>query len=333
MPHRPLVALALVLTLPVVALHAQRRLAPGQTAQLATLGYDGRDLRIVHETTDLIEAPNWTPDGARLVFNGGGRLWSIPVDGSADPTHIPTEGVDGVNNDHVLSPDGTTVYFSARGHLYAVPIGGGVPRRISNDHPADRPFTYWLHGVSPDNRTLVYTGALQIGSDRWARVDVFTIPVAGGPDINLTDSAAYDDGPEYSPDGRWIYFNSERDARDRGASTNYRMAESQLYRMRPDGAGIEQLTHDDRVNWFPHPSPDGRWIVYLSFPPGTLGHPADRDVILRRIPAGGGEPVDLIAFHGGQGSINVPSWSPDSRRFAFVMYPPEGAPGPLLRGR
>jgi Tol biopolymer transport system component len=293
--------------------HAQRKLAPGQIARLATLGYDGRDLRVVYETTDHIEAPNWSPDGKWLVFNGGGSLWRIPAAGGAKPELIPIGDVKGANNDHVLSPDGRTIYFSARGHIYAVPFEGGTPRRVSNEPPADQPFTYWLHGVSPDGTTLVYTGAKQIGADRWALVDIWTIPAAGGPDTNLTNSKPYDDGPEYSPDGQWIAFNSERDAQ--------RPGHAQLYRMRHDGTGIERLTHDDRVNWFPHYSPDGRWIVYLSYPPGTTGHPADKDIVLRRMTPDGKDHTDLIGFNGGQGTINVPSWSPDSRRFAFVMYP------------
>jgi TolB protein len=311
------------------AAHAQRALAPGQTARLVTLGVEGDDLRTVYVSTDaIIEAPNWTPDGKTLVFNGSGKLWRVPANGSAKPEQIPLGDVQGANNDHVLSPDGRTIYLSARGKLYSVPIEGGQPRQISNNPPADQPFTYWLHGVSPDGKTLVYTGAKQIGDDRWAKVDIYTIPAVGGPDVNLTDSAPYDDGPEYSPDGKWIYFNSERDAKLRGDSKDYRMAEAHIYRMRPDGTGIEQLTRDDRVNWFPHPSPDGKWIVYISFPPLTLGHPSNKDVIIRRMKPDGSERRDLIAFNGGQGTINVPSWSPDSRRFAFVMYPFAEKPAP-----
>jgi Tol biopolymer transport system component len=284
-----------------------------RVSQLTTLGIDGADKRIVYQTRDHIEAPNWSPDGRWLVFNSQGILWRISADGSGKPERIPTNDVTGANNDHLLSPDGKTIYFSAQGHLYAVSFAGGPPRRISNDQAPARKFKYYLHGVSPDGKTLAYTGAEVAGDDAWGRLDLYTIPAAGGPDTRLTDTPAPDDGPEYSPDGKWIYFNSELNAKVPG--------HSQCYRMAPDGGGIEQLTHDDRVNWFPHISPDGRWVVYISFPPGTVKHPENKDVILRRMKPDGSEPADLVGFNGGQGTINVNSWSPDSKRFAFVMYP------------
>jgi Tol biopolymer transport system component len=145
------------------------------------------------------------------------------------------------------------------------------------------------------------------------RVNIFTIPAAGGPDTRLSDVDYPNDGPEYSPDGQWIYFSGERAAKIPG--------QAQCFRMRPDGTGIEQLTFDDRVNWFPHVSPDGKWLVYISYPWGTTGHPADRDVILRVLTADGKDERDVAAFFGGQGTINVNSWAPDSRRFAYVAYP------------
>ena len=165
-----------------------------------------------------------------------------------------------------------------------MPFAGGPPRRISNDQAPARKFKYYLHGVSPDGKTLAYAGAELAGDDEWGRVNLYTIPAAGGADTRLTNAAVPYDGPEYSPDGKWIYFNSELNAKVPG--------HSQCYRMAPDGSGIEQLTHDERVNWFPHISPDGKWIVYISFPPGTEKHPADKEVILRRMkprrqPAGG----------------------------------------------
>lgn len=251
-----------------------RTLLLAHVSRLVTLGVDGKDLRTVYETdNEIIEAPNWSPDGKWLVFNGSSALWRVPAEGSAKPEKIPTGNVQLINNDHLLSPDGKTIYFSAGGHLYSVAFEGGEPRRISNEHPEESKLSYWLHDISPDGKTLAYTGARKIGDDPWALVDIYTIPSTGGPDVNLTKSPPYDDGPEFSPDGKWIYFSSERDAKKRGESQNYRMAEAQIYRMKPDG----------------------------------------------------GESIDLIAFNGGQGTINVPSWSPDSKRFAFVMYPAVGA--------
>ena len=284
---------------------------PKPVARLMTIGIDGSDPRVVLETTG-IEAPNWSHDGKWLVVNGSGALWRIAADGSTKLEKIPTGDVKGVNNDHVLSPDGAMIYFSASEHIYAVPFEGGEPRRVSNDHAPERKFKHFLHGISPDGRTLAYVGVEVAGDDPWGRLDLYTIPSAGGGDTRLTDTPAPDDGPEYSPDGQWIYFNSELNAKVPG--------HAQCFRMKPDGTGIEQLTHDERVNWFPHISPDGKWIVYISFPPGTVKHPADKNVILRRMKPDGSGQADIIAFNGGQGTINVNSWSPDSRRFAFVAY-------------
>ena len=293
----------------------QNKAEPPHIAQLMTIGIDGSDPQVVCEAAD-IQAPNWTPDGKWLVCNGsiaGSKtLMRIAVDGRSQPEKIFSGDYKVTSNDHILSPDGKTIYTTVNPHLYAVPFEGGVPRRISNEHPAALAFKYFLHGISPDGSTLAYVGVSAVGDDVWGRSDLYTIPVAGGPDTQLTDTSAPDDGPEYSPDGKWIYFNSELNAKIPG--------HSQCYRMKPDGTRIEQLTHDDRVNWFPHISPDGQWVVYLSYPPGTVKHPPNKDVILRRMKPDGREQADIIRFNGGQGTINVNSWSPDSKRFAFVKY-------------
>lgn len=294
---------------------------PGrQRAQLTIADRHGRHHRVVFDSDRLIEAPNWTPDGQWLVFNSEGLLFRIRADGSAAPERIDTGTHAPANNDHVLSPDGQTVYFSTDdGRLLAAPVSGvaGCPvRQVSNTHPVQDDFRYYLHGVSPDGRTLAYVGLrarLAGGFD----YGLYTIPAGGGPDRTLLLPGVPVDGPEYSPDGAWLYFNGEIGAQVHG--------HSQLFRMRPDGSGVERLTCDERVNWFPHPSPDGRWLLYLSYPPGTLGHPANRQVILRCRPAvataDDGPGVDLIELLGGQGTVNVNPWAPDSERFAYVAYP------------
>jgi TolB protein len=311
-----LVATSVLLCAGVIPVMAQDKAQPKHIARLMTIGIDGSDPRVLFETAD-IQAPNWTPDGKWLICNGtlaGEKaLMRIAADGSTQPEKIPTGDIKVTSNDHILSPDGKTIYITAKSHLYALPFEGGKPKRLTNDHPADLGFKYFLHGITPDGKTLAYVGVSKVGDDPWGRSDLYTIPAAGGPDTRLTDTPAPDDGPEYSPDGKWLYFNSELNAKIPG--------HAQCYRMKPDGTGIEQLTHDERVNWFPHISPDGQWIVYLSFPPGTVKHPADKAVILRRMRPDGSEQADIIAFNGGQGTINVNSWSPDSKRFAFVMYP------------
>ena len=290
-----------------------RSLLPGQVSQLITLSADGTGRTVLLEADEIIEAPNWTPDGRYLVINAGGELWRIPSDGKGIAVKIETGTQRDLNNDHVLSPDGQTIYFSDNdGHLYAVPFAGGDPRRVSNQHT--EPHHYYLHGISPDGLTLSYVAVE--GPAGHKRINLFTIPAAGGPDTRLSDVAYPNDGPEYSPDGKWIYFSSERAAKVPG--------HAQCFRMRPDGSGIEQLTFDDRVNWFPHISPDNRSIIFISYPPGTTGHPPNKDVILRFMQADGGGQRDIVAFLGGQGTINVNSWAPDSKRFAYVAYPMRG---------
>ena len=287
-----------------------RTLLPGQISELTIIDKDAGKPQVIFTADEIIEAPNWTPDGKTLVFNAGGEIWTIPAEGSSASVLIDTGSVRDLNNDHVLSPDGQTVYLSSdNGHLYAVPITGGEPRRVSNDHPA--PHHYYLHGISPDGKTLSYVAVEGPAGNK--RVNIFTIPSAGGPDTRLSDVAFPNDGPEYSPDGKWIYFSGERAAK--------RPGHAQCFRMRPDGTGIEQLSVDDRVNWFPHISPDGQSIVYISYPEGTTGHPPDKDVVLRTMTADGRNERDLVAFFGGQGTINVNSWAPDSQRFAYVAYP------------
>lgn len=285
-----------------------RTLEPAQRSELRVFDLGRGRHDVIFTADEVIEAPNWTPDGATLLFNAGGELWLIPSDGSAAPTRVEAGGLASFNNDHVLSPDGRTIYASSDdGHIHALPIVGGAPRRVSNDH--DHPHHCYLHGISPDGETLVYV-AVESPAGR-KRANLFTIPACGGPDRRLTDLDLPHDGPEYSPDGEWVFFNSERASPGR----------SQCFRMRPDGSGVEQLTFDSRVNWFPHVAPDGRHVVYLSYPEGTQGHPANKDVTLRLMRPDGSGRRDLVPLLGGQGTINVNSWAPDSARFAYVAYP------------
>ncbi|WP_433167552.1 TolB family protein [Kribbella sp. CA-247076] len=280
-----------------------RTLRPGQRSELYVVDVATGDRRLVHSSTTLLfEAPNWSPTGD-LVVNGDGRLWRLQ---DAELHEIDLGGVPPINNDHVLSPDGTTVYVSADdGHLYAVPLEGGSPRRVSNDRGPG--FHHYLHGVSPDGRTLAYIGLEYVDGRRIT--NVWTIPSAGGTDVQLTDDEHADDGSEYGPDGKWIYFNSER------------AGHAQLFRIAVSTGEVEQLTVDERVNWFPHPAPDGSAIAYVSFPPGTEGHPADVEDVRVRLLTADGEIREIATLFGGQGTMNVPSWSPDSTSFAFVAYP------------
>ncbi|MCU1477708.1 MAG: Biopolymer transporter Tol [Subtercola sp.] len=302
---------------------APERATLRQTASLITCDIATGERQVVFTSSDLLfAAPNWSSDGRWLVVNGDGQLFKIRAPGAPDEPGRPEQTgrpeleridlgpIPAINNDHVLSADGATVYVSAAdGHLWAAALDGSDQHVITNDH--GETFRHYLHGLSPDQRTLAYTGLTQLVGDARTTTNILAIPVAGGADIHVTDDEFVDDGPEFGPDGRWIYFNSERASADPG--------HAQLFRISIDGETLEQLTDDERVNWFAHPAPDDSVLAYLSFPPGTLGHPPDVEVLLRlRYPDGSIR--DLTTVFGGQGTMNVPSWSPDSRQVAFVEY-------------
>lgn len=265
----------------------------------------------IYETTERrYEAPNWTTDG-QLLVNGDGRLWLLAADGSGEPQEIPAEGLPEANNDHVLAPHGNTVFASADDwHIWEVPLAGGPVRRVTSHDGG----MHFLHGVSPDGTRLGYVRLDPQGDNWWASATIHTIGVDGTDDVAVTTHPGPADGCEWTPDGAWMLFNTEQFSDTAG--------HAQLARVRPDGTELEQLTFDERVNWFPHVAPTGDVVVYLSYPPGTTGHPADLPVELRLVTVGAWrDPVTLVQLHGGQGTINVPSWAPDGSAFAFVDYP------------
>lgn len=271
-------------------------------SRLEILDVDTGDRRVVVRSADPIEAPNWTPDGTALIYNAKGKLFRFSL---ADRTSVPldTGFANRCNNDHVLSFDGQSLGIShhlqeagGQSVIYTLPATGGEPTRVTANAPS------YLHGWSPDGRHLIYTG------QRDGEFDIYRIPVEGGDEVRLTTAQGLDDGSEYSPDGKFIYFNSSR------------TGTMQVWRMKPDGTGQEQLTHDELNDWFPHVSPDGQRVVFLSFAKEVPAdeHPFYKHVYLRIMPLDGGEPRVVAYVYGGQGTINVPSWSPDSRYLAFV---------------
>jgi Tol biopolymer transport system component len=264
--------------------------------------------RVLHRSEDPFEAPNWTRDGSSLIYNTSGtapekrgRLVRYDL-ASGQTTTIDTGTNTRNNNDHVLSFDGTMLGISDQSQpggsaVYTVPLTGGTPKRITPNTPS------YMHSWSPDGKILVYTGG------RNGEFDIYAMNADGSAsERNLTNSKGLDDGPEYSPDGKFIYFNSVRSG------------SMQIWRMKPDGADPEQITSDGWNNWFPHISPDGQWIAFISFPKEVdpADHPYYRHVMLRVMPTAGGTPRTVAYVYGGQGTINVPSWSPDSRMLAFV---------------
>src|SRR5579859_7061035 len=284
--------------------------AAGESAlysALETVTIDSADRRVAYLAPGRFEAPNWTHDGSAFLFNRKGRIERLEV-GSDHSITIDTGFATQCNNDHGISPDSTQLAISDNSQgdresmVYLVPIAGGTPRRITEKSPS-----YW-HGWSPDGKTLAFVG------ERNGDFDIYSIPAAGGVETRLTTAKGLDDGPEYSPDGNYIYFNSER------------TGHMQIWRMKPDGSQQEQVFSDDLNNWFPHISPDGQWMVFLTYDADVAGHPENKNVMLRLMSLADKKITVLAKLFGGQGTINVPSWSPDSKQLAFVSYmliPPE----------
>jgi dipeptidyl aminopeptidase/acylaminoacyl peptidase len=267
---------------------------------LETIAVASADRQVVYHTPDHIEAPNWSRDGKYFLFNSKGRIYKLPVTGGT-PELLDTGSQTHCNNDHGLSPDGKQLAISdqtkdGKSRVYVLPVTGGKPRLITPLAPS-----YW-HGWSPDGKTLAYCG------ERNGEFDIYTIPARGGKEKRLTTAPGLDDGPDYSPDGNYIYFNSERTGL------------MQIWRMKPDGSDQEPITTDDYNNWFAHPSPNGRWLVFISYAKDVKGHPPGQDVMLRLLSLSDRKIQVLAKLYGGQGTINVPSWSPDSRNVAFVSY-------------
>jgi TolB protein len=274
---------------------------------LEILDVQSGNRQIIYQSKVPFEAPNWTPDGSALFYNSSGsdaatrgRLYRFDLL-TRQPALINTDFANRLNNDHVLSFDGKQIAISdqTRGQstVYTLPATGGTPKQITPKAPS------YLHGWSPDGKWLVYTGG------RNNEYDIFKIASDGsGEEINLTKTKGLDDGPEYTPDGKYIYFNSARSGK------------MQIWRMGADGSNQEQVTNDEFNNWFPHISPDGKWIAFISFSKEVdpSDHPYYKRTYLRLMPSEGG-PARVIAYvYGGQGTINVPSWSPDSKLLAFV---------------
>lgn len=261
--------------------------------------------KVIREYTGKFEAPNWMPNGKKLLYNEGGLLYTIPVTGGT-PEKLNTGAVSKINNDHGISFDGKQLAISggregASGgsYVYVLPLTGGTPKLVTEQSPS-----YW-HGWAPNNKEVTFVGQRN-GSKIY---NIYRANVNNGQEAALTtNTSGHVDGPEYSPDGKYIYYNANP------------TGTMQLWRMKPDGSGKEQITFDENHNWFPHISPDGKWIAYISFPTDIdpNSHPSFQRVTLRLLPAAGGAPRVIAYLYGGQGTINVNSWSPDSKSISFV---------------
>jgi len=275
------------------------------TLQTITLDPDSRRETVIYTAQDRFEAPNWTRDGSALIFDEAGKLMTALSDGKlpAAVHSIDIGEATGCNGSHGLSPDGKWLAISCNmpeapgSRVYIVPSSGGTPRLVTAN-----PSSYF-HSWSPDGKTIAFTRPHPGGGD------IYSISVDGGKETALTTSVGISDDPDFSPDGQYIYFNSDR----AGGSM-------QIWRMHADGSQPEQVTSDEMNNWTPHVSPDGKWMVFLSYNKSVTGHPANKDISLRLMSLSDKKISKLVDLLGGSGTINVPSWAPDSRSLAYVSY-------------
>ena len=263
--------------------------------------------KTIHESDGRFEAPNWMPDGKKLLFNMNGSIYLIPVEGGA-LQKLNTGAANENNNDHGISFNGKLLAISSSHRkdlsgggsaIYVLPLEGGEPKLVTSLTPS-----YW-HGWNPNNKELVYVAK----RDADKPYNIYSADIKGGKEVQITKfDHGHVDGPEFSPNGKYIYYNGSQSGT------------MQIWRMKPDGSEPEQLTFDQYNNWFPHISPDGKWMVYISFPQDIPvdAHPSYKRVTLNLMPADGGQSKVIAYLYGGQGTINVPSWSPDSKHVAFV---------------
>lgn len=281
---------------------------------LCTMDVETGEETVLHEFPGIIEAPNWLNDGNTLLYNADGKIYRYEID-KDHVEQVDTGFCVQCNNDHVPSPDNQLLAVSCmppeltdgtyESHIYVLPMTGGEPKDLTG------PGLSYLHGWSPDGKELAYCAFRKKPEEEIMRIEICTIPSDGGEEICLTDGKGYNDGPEYSPDGKHIWFNSTRSGL------------MQVWRMNRDGSGLTQMTDSDANNWFGHVSPDGKHVIYLTFANGELEpneHLPNMYVSLGMMDYDGQNKKKLLDLFGGQGSINVNSWAPDSRRIAYVKY-------------
>lgn len=285
--------------------------ARAQKAVLQIYNVNTGKIEIMKKFNYAVEAPSWSKDGKKLLYSSYGNVYWFDLE-TKESFKVDTGIADTCNNDCVLKPDGSALGVSSgrngdmNSRIYTVDFVSGEVKEITS-----LPLSY-LHGWSPDGTMLAFCAGREVSGDGDVEWDIYTIPAEGGEEVRLTNAPGLNDGPEYSSDGKHIWFNSVRTGL------------MQVWRMDSDGKNQMQMTFAEDMNsWFPHISPDGTKVVYVAYHKGDLEpgqHLPDLNVEIRLIPAVGGEEKTLVKLFGGQGTMNVNSWSPDSTRFAFVSY-------------
>lgn len=289
-------------------LHKTKHYKP-RISKLETFHTENKQRTVLFSSKKIVESPNWGHDGSYMIYNSNGNMYRLDLK-TKRSYQIDTGFAKQCNANHGITPDGTGIIFSNNdperktgptigggSRIYYVPIKGGVPRLLT-----EKAASKW-HGISPDGKVIAYSGS------RNGEFDIYIMHIKGGAELRLTSARGLDDGPDYSPDGKYIYFNS------------YRTGSMEIWRIDANGSNPIQITDDTFSNWFPHPSPDGKYLLIMSYlnEQGYV-HPAEKDVMLRLLNLDTGKIEILFRITGGQGTVNSPSWAPNSKEFAFVSY-------------
>ena len=237
---------------------------------------------------------DWSPDGKWIacgVMQGGNYdIWIEPAAGgerirlTADPAwdRVPR-----------WSPDGRKLLFASNRNgawnLWTIePFRlQKKPVRITSDEDDLVPPHALPAGWSPDGREIVFA------SQRRNR-ELWIIPAGGGEKRRLLPDGYYGSDPDWSPDGKWIAYNS-----DRGGW-------SEIWAVPRFGGAVRRVTSLHQKSYNASWSPDGRWIAFCSKGAGGFQ--------LWAAPFAGGSPLQLTAA---DGRHTGPRWSPDGRRLVF----------------
>jgi hypothetical protein len=273
---------------------------------VCVLSLADRKERVLLSSMDRWDCPVFTPDGRSVLCSSKGRLYLLPVSGGKQ-RGFPLGDLT-ASRDYAFSPDGQRLAITVGNGMWLTPAAGGP---LSALQPR---LSGYIHGWTADSQSLLYA------AKRDGTIKIFHRSADGGDEERLL---AYDgtcDGLDATRDGKWIYYCGDKSGK------------MKIWRIPATGAGpnderAEQVTDDDPGDWFPHPSPDGKWLLFLSHPQAEPGTPDRKEVVLRLMPLPGdklgpGPIQELARFIGGQGTINSPCWSPDGKSIAYVRYAP-----------